>query len=155
MSSDLTDAIDAATASRLRMVLHQLCEDSSEAKNLVTKALLLPSAESNLSALGDTTSRKRKRYEVCKNCNKEYEVERNNHGNCVYHPGEKIVDYESSMWDDHDDKTHGAPEMHEDDPDFQDGFNWSCCEGEIASKGCETTKHEPKVSGSRSKKRGS
>ena len=56
------------------------------------------------------------------------------------------------MWDDMDYDCHGRPEDHEDDPDFQDGFYWSCCDGKIGSRGCVKTKHESEFSGSKYQK---
>ena len=88
-SHTLEEAIETATASRLRTVLHQMCQDSHLVRDLATKALLSPTitptegtSESNLNG-----RRKRKRFEVCEQCNDEYEVERNEMGLCVYHPG--------------------------------------------------------------------
>ena len=48
------------------------------------------------------------------------------------------------MWDDHDEDCHGPPDAHINDPGYEDGFMWSCCEKEIYEEGCIVSKHEPK-----------
>ena len=55
------------------------------------------------------------------------------------------MDYDSSMWDDHDERCHGRYEDFEDDSDFARGFTWSCCEKEGDDEGCKSTKHKAKV----------
>lgn len=96
-SHTLEEAIETATASRLRTVLHQMCQDSHLVRDLTTKALLSATttpaegtSESNMNG-----SRKRKRFEVCGQCGDEYEVERNETGLCVYHPGKYSL---SKQW---------------------------------------------------------
>jgi hypothetical protein len=55
------------------------------------------------------------------------------------------VDYDSSMWDDHDPDCHGRYEDFEDDSDYAAGFTWSCCEKEGDNEGCKSTKHKADV----------
>lgn len=55
------------------------------------------------------------------------------------------MDYDSSMWDDHDPRCHGRYEDFEDDSDFARGFTWSCCEKEGDDEGCKSTKHKADV----------
>lgn len=94
-SDTLEDAIATATASRLRTVLLQLCQESFLCRDLASKALLLGyDANTSIFSGAASKNRKRKAYEVCENCGLEYSVEGNEganalgEGTCVYHPGE-------------------------------------------------------------------
>ncbi|KAK5191250.1 hypothetical protein LTR99_001633 [Exophiala xenobiotica] len=142
-SHTLEEAIETATPSRLRTVLLQVCQDNHLARDLATKALLVstitPVEGTGGSNLKD--SRKRKRFEVCGQCDDEYEVERNELGLCVYHPGQKEVDLDSSVWDDYNWDVAGGMSDYEDDPECQDGFLWNCCDEKLGSVGCQTTRH--------------
>ncbi|KAF2212727.1 hypothetical protein CERZMDRAFT_6298, partial [Cercospora zeae-maydis SCOH1-5] len=91
----------------------------------------------------DMRPSERKAYEMCQNCKEEYSVENNYRGSCVYHNGNKIVNYDSEIWTDHDDACHGPPEAHENDPCYEEGFFWGCCEEPIDSAGCVVSRHEP------------
>lgn len=54
--------------------------------------------------------------------------------------GVKEVDYGSSFWDDYQ---WGGPEPHEmvDEPDYVDGFLWSCCKEGLGEEGCRMSRH--------------
>lgn len=53
----------------------------------------------------------------------------------------KMVDESSDFWADHDESCHGAMDSFEDDPAYEDGFMWECCEKGIGEEGCERTNH--------------
>lgn len=74
MSTELHKAIQSATPDRLESVLCSLCNDSREAATLASQLLLIG-------------SKKRKRYEVCKNCDEEFDIEENGDQACQFHPG--------------------------------------------------------------------
>ncbi len=57
----------------------------------------------------------------------------------------KDVNYESDFWADHDVDCHGPYEAFEDDPDFAEGFIWTCCERLGDDDGCKSTKHKANV----------
>jgi hypothetical protein len=59
---------------------------------------------------------------------------------CVWYWGKKEFDEDSHVWDDDDDACERAAEL-EDDPDYADGYVWTCCEKEGSAKGCKETKH--------------
>jgi hypothetical protein len=59
--------------------------------------------------------------------------------------GDKDVDEKSSTWDDHDEDCHGTYEACIDDPDYQSGFIWDCCDKKGDSSGCKTEKHNPTI----------
>jgi hypothetical protein len=176
---------------------------------------------------GDATATKkrhRKAYEVCGQCNVEYDVEENEmrgktQGLCKYHPGmcsaytvrlekpsimfeiiflvgraggyprgvefpsksphlpsprlpfpclsprfvhvstdmanilslagEKELESDADFWADHDENCHGEMDSLIDDPDFADGFVWTCCEMQGSAPPCRTTKHRPVVKGNK------
>ena len=56
--------------------------------------------------------------------------------------GEKSIDYNSSTWDDHDERCHGTYDSLEDEPDYAEGFMWNCCDMAGDDKGCKKTKHK-------------
>lgn len=57
--------------------------------------------------------------------------------------GVKTVDYASDFWADHDERCHGSMDSFVDDPDYEDGMIWSCCENALDEEGCERGKHVP------------
>lgn len=77
------DAIREATNDRVRIVLLSIVKESPVARDLVSKELLVQQKEDSPSG----NRRKRKRYEICKQCSKEYAVEQNHGKICVHHPG--------------------------------------------------------------------
>lgn len=85
----LSSAIEAATPERLRKTLQEMCNKSPEAFNLACSALLTnpdisaASGGPNVAAAG----KKRKRFEMCFQCEKEYNVEDNHESSCVWHSG--------------------------------------------------------------------
>ena len=132
-----------------------LCNRNAEARAYVESQLLRP--------IGTSTSRKRKAIEVCRNCDEEYDVSVNYKNMCSYHEGmlslavpsqyhsaepnigEKEVDWYSGTWHDHNERTHGDPESADliDDPDYEDGYIWSCCQKRIYKDGCVKARHKP------------
>lgn len=58
--------------------------------------------------------------------------------------GEKEVDDNSDTWADHDPDCHGDPYDSDlmNDPTFEDGYMWSCCEKYGGEEGCKQTKHK-------------
>ncbi|KIX95381.1 uncharacterized protein Z520_08898 [Fonsecaea multimorphosa CBS 102226] len=147
----LNDAILSADPKRLKLTLLQMCAEEAVIRRLVRKVLLVPArsttADDNNKAAAPEpktgVKRLRKAYEMCSQCAEEYEVEENemSRGLCVYHPGVKEVDDDADTWADHDDDCHGPPDAYIDDPSYQDGFVWSCCDGEGDAEGCERTRH--------------
>ena len=51
--------------------------------------------------------------------------------------GYKTLDGMSDFWADHDERCHGRCSSFIDDPDYVDGFMWSCCERAMNERGCE------------------
>lgn len=54
----------------------------------------------------------------------------------------KTVDYHSDFWADHDERCHGDMDSFVDDPAYENGFMWECCEKEIPEKWCAAQRHE-------------
>ncbi|KUJ21422.1 uncharacterized protein LY89DRAFT_730202 [Mollisia scopiformis] len=82
---------------------------------------------------------------LCTNCNKEYNASENTRGVCRKHSGHKEVDpNRDHVWCDWDDYVHGRPESYINNPEYAEGFVWSCC-GEYSNvKRCTTSKHSNK-----------
>lgn len=80
VEASLEDAVKAAPPDTVQRVLLEVCRQSEEARHIATGQLLTALAPS-------AQGRKRKRYEMCKHCGQEYDVERNEKGDCVYHSG--------------------------------------------------------------------
>lgn len=57
--------------------------------------------------------------------------------------GGKEVNDSDGFWDDHD-PHHGEPEDLEDEPGYDEGFQWSCCQEPIGAEGCVRSRHLPK-----------
>ncbi|CZT06738.1 uncharacterized protein RAG0_18075 [Rhynchosporium agropyri] len=53
--------------------------------------------------------------------------------------------FDDDVWADHDDDCHGDPNSFDEDPDFADGFRWSCCETPEDNEGCMNTRHKAAV----------
>ena len=75
ISTELEKAIATATPERLEIVLNTICNRNTEAAVLAPELML-------------TSSKKRKRYEICDNCNQEFDVNENNDKACQFHPGD-------------------------------------------------------------------
>lgn len=83
----LEDAIREATNDRVRIVLLDMVKENPVARELASKALLVQQEEASPS----DNKKKRKRYEICKQCSKEYAVEENHGKICAHHPGKSIL----------------------------------------------------------------
>ncbi|CZT12602.1 uncharacterized protein RCO7_03998 [Rhynchosporium graminicola] len=53
--------------------------------------------------------------------------------------------FDDDVWADHDDDCHGDPNSFDEDPDFADGFRWSCYETPGDNEGCMNTRHKAAV----------
>ncbi|KAF4625133.1 hypothetical protein G7Y89_g13036 [Cudoniella acicularis] len=85
------------------------------------------------------------KYAKCENYKEEIDLTLDDRGDCVWHPGEKEVDYEGDFWADHDEDCHDLIRDLEDDPDFAKGFMWTCCEKNGDDPGCKETRHKNAV----------
>lgn len=86
----LEEAIVSATASRVKQVLLNICNKNAICRYLASEELLV-STEVRVSATenGGSKKRVRKAFEICCQCEEEYDVLENEKtkGLCVYHPG--------------------------------------------------------------------
>ncbi|KAF2873490.1 hypothetical protein BDV95DRAFT_345113 [Massariosphaeria phaeospora] len=85
----------------------------------------------------------RQRHDMCKQCEKEYDVLNNERGCCSWHEGEVELDHESSEWYDWDEGAHGECDTAETREQFPDGFVWTCCGRKSAQEGCRKSVHRP------------
>ncbi|EJT82512.1 hypothetical protein GGTG_02485 [Gaeumannomyces tritici R3-111a-1] len=155
----LDEAIDAISANRLRDFVRELCTTSEAARKHFSDKLLVAQAlpvidlttedADNKPAEGSaSTEQKRKhtrqRYEVCEQCNDEYDVETNGPTSCVWHDGDADPDYDGDFWADHDEQCHGTIDSEWARKEFPEGFIWNCCEKIGAdAEGCHTGAHVP------------
>lgn len=87
------DAIREATNDRVRIVLLNMVKENSIARELASKALLVQQKGSS----STRNNKKRKRYEICRQCSKEYAVDENHGKICVHHPGMSAPGTQSSI----------------------------------------------------------
>jgi hypothetical protein len=76
----LEAAIEQTPARSLRTVIKWLVKEQSSANAFLTDRLLIPIP-------GESGDRKHKRYDTCQSCNRNYIVQFNAKGKCIYHPG--------------------------------------------------------------------
>ncbi|OAG03085.1 uncharacterized protein CC84DRAFT_1219992 [Paraphaeosphaeria sporulosa] len=166
-ASELLGAIQAATPDRLREVLTALCleqratftatyqkllvdesqqldvgdseDDASASEAELPPKRRFPMPEGPAPQLGN----KRKRYEVCKQCDKEYDSLVNTKTSCIYHDGELEVDWEGDIWADHDERCHGTINTEAMRKEYPEGFLWSCCDRFGDKTGCRKGPHRP------------
>lgn len=85
--TSLYDAIYDAPILELRRLLVQLTDNNADAREKVTSRLLRPAAN----------GRKRKAFDHCENCQKDYATSENSVGACVYHEGMSIASVASIL----------------------------------------------------------
>ncbi|CAK1368187.1 hypothetical protein CB0940_11133 [Cercospora beticola] len=153
--TSVLQAIHSSTQDRIYTLLLEIVTTIPAAQALAEERLLLPieandrseaEAEASTQEKQPTTSLKRKAYEICKNCNAEYQVNDNRKGDCVYHDGNKEVNHDADTWADHDENVHGLPEDLMSDSTYEEGFIWDCCDESGSADGCVVSKHVPKES---------
>lgn len=166
-------AVLAADLDRLQYVLLKVLENE-HGRSLVEDELLVTATDSENDikspeepgAAAVAASNKRKRFEYCVQCKKEFEVTKNGPEACVWHEGiiylestkggvlhvfvanasrqkgEMEPDYDSGFWADNDEDCHGPVDSKENREDYPEGFIWDCCEEKgNESTGCETGFH--------------
>ncbi|KAK1570105.1 uncharacterized protein LY79DRAFT_653585 [Colletotrichum navitas] len=84
--------------------------------------------------------------DVCTQCEKEFDPDKNASDACCYHPGDFELDEDLEVWDGVDDYDWPAEHYERDSEanrqDIPEGFRWSCCDRVGDVKGCETGRHE-------------
>ncbi|KLU90141.1 hypothetical protein MAPG_09107 [Magnaporthiopsis poae ATCC 64411] len=156
----LNEAIDEISADRLRQFVRELCATSEPARKHFSDRLLVAEtvpvvdlttedADNTPAKGGASKDQKRKhtrqRYEMCEQCNEEYDVETNGPTSCVWHEGKSVPDYDGDFWADHDEQCHGTIDSEWAREEFPEGFIWTCCEEVGAdAEGCQTGAHVPK-----------
>ncbi|KAF2668323.1 hypothetical protein BT63DRAFT_425645 [Microthyrium microscopicum] len=112
-----------------------------DSKGVPTKEQISGSKRKRAESMAVHDPKRRKRFEICKNCNEEFDHENNSRNSCLRHEDMKVVDTDSSVWADHDEACHGNYEHFIDDPVYADGFMWECCDRPSTSKGCKVSQH--------------
>ncbi|KAG9191106.1 hypothetical protein G6011_09194 [Alternaria panax] len=163
MRQRLDDAIEILTTSRLQTVLREICNESPEAFKLVCDKLLVmehqldrpivslldgPLAETPAFKIPRAGKRGReipgRRYEICEQCEKEYDTLEEKL--CVWHLGDLEMDDDdvNNFWADWDENVFGDPDTDENRKEYPEGFVWTCCKGKGDAKGCKETAHKPR-----------
>ncbi|KAF2111595.1 hypothetical protein BDV96DRAFT_623661 [Lophiotrema nucula] len=160
----LYEAIDTTSVDRLREFVRELCASSETGRKHFSDRLLLsepiadnaPMAEDKENEPtegGASTSQKRKRteeytvqqrYEMCTQCETEYDVSTNSSTSCVWHDGYTEPDYDGDFWADPDEDCHGTIDTDDMREEFPEGFVWNCCDAEGDARGCQTGEHRPR-----------
>ena len=55
--------------------------------------------------------------------------------------GQKAVNHNSELWADYDESARIELQQFVDDPDYESGMMWDCCNNDIESEGCCGMKH--------------
>ncbi|CAN9188491.1 unnamed protein product [Alternaria alternata] len=173
----LLNAIDSATASRLRAVLKSLCVKDKANFAYVQDALLVQPGvlkrawseqdedgddddddeyesedssedvgaedESEYSDSEPNAPASRQRFEICIQCDKEYDVLQNHKRSCEWHDGSQEVDWDGDFWADHDERCHGTIDTEEMRKEYPGGFLWDCCDKPGDASGCKSSRHRP------------
>jgi hypothetical protein len=85
-SDQLQEAIKSATHERLRVTLLAMCSKSKEASKLASEELLVQSSATKKRKSDDEHSNVR--YDMCTQCDKEFDTTTNGPESCQWHDGE-------------------------------------------------------------------
>ncbi|KAF2734513.1 hypothetical protein EJ04DRAFT_436920, partial [Polyplosphaeria fusca] len=85
----------------------------------------------------------RRRYEICEQCDLEYDVTTNTDASCLWHFGKLKIDYGGDFWDAHDEDRDGIIDSEEIRDKYPQGFDWSCCYKNGKTAGRIVGKHRP------------
>ncbi|KAF2646533.1 hypothetical protein P280DRAFT_464739 [Massarina eburnea CBS 473.64] len=144
----LTEAINSASAERLRTTLLSICSQSVVAHSLACNQLLIPnepSGEPEQSApKRQRTENFRVRYATCVQCENEFDTLTNGPESCKWHDGELEIDENAITWDDWDEGSAGERHTDFNEKEFPEGFQWNCCDvqGDQLGKGCMKGPHK-------------
>jgi hypothetical protein len=84
-SDQLQEAIKSATHERLRVTLLAMCSKSEEASKLASEELLVQSSATKKRKSDDEHSNVR--YDMCTQCDKEFDTTANGPESCQWHDG--------------------------------------------------------------------
>ena len=179
------DAIQAASPELLREILLRIAFTERPCREAVEQEFLVQTMQSSFSrlswdgystpspslqAMQRSSPTKRRRYECCARCAKEYDVTKNDGEACLWHPGMSgspytgagadesfhagnlVVNSNSGFWKYHREERDGAIDSAESRMKFPERFLWSCCgmQGDVKGVECQTGHHaEPGYSDKR------
>ncbi|KAI1268503.1 hypothetical protein F5Y18DRAFT_375613 [Xylariaceae sp. FL1019] len=138
------DRLDKIPEAKAKTILIALCSDDSSLHRKATKYLdQMESLERSATANqpGGLKRKASSTIKICVQCQEPFYEEENTKTGCRYHKGELEVDYESGVWDDHDEDCFGPRDTAENRRAFPEGFIWSCCDRLGHRSGCKTGKH--------------
>ncbi|KAL0261191.1 hypothetical protein SLS55_004887 [Diplodia seriata] len=158
----LVDAIHAASPELVREILLRIAFVDRPCREAVEQEFLVQTVQSSFSRLSwdgssppsqeRSSSTKRRRYETCARCAREYDVTKNDGEACRWHPGNLVVNWNTGSWKYHREERDGAIDSAESRVKFPERFLWSCCgmQGDVKGVGCQAGHHaEPGYSDKR------
>ncbi|KAJ3519798.1 hypothetical protein NMY22_g13037 [Coprinellus aureogranulatus] len=131
--TQLRHAIATVSETRLRGLLNSLLETDQAVEIALTRELITVKRENK---------RVVPRWAVCVNCDAEYEVNMaQDEDECVFHPGE--LEVAEDGFADWDEVCHGPMDTPENQKEYPNEFEWTCCDKRGDAKGCVRGMHKP------------
>jgi len=130
----LAKAVSSVSGKRLREIVLDLAAQVPAAKQFLERELLVANGAKRPSTV---------RWETCEKCAEEFDIgEEREDGECVYHPGEMMPDYEEGFVD-WDEACHGPIDTEENRRQYPENFIWTCCDELGIASGCVRDEHAP------------
>ncbi|KDQ14368.1 hypothetical protein BOTBODRAFT_174852 [Botryobasidium botryosum FD-172 SS1] len=135
-------AVDTVPEMRLRQIITSLVDRVPAVAHAVFSKLMV--AVKNESGQEPDQNEYVPRWEVCVNCDKEYDAgEEREEGECLYHTGNLEVSYDRLDDYDWNEDFHGPVDTDENRSEYPELFVWSCCKEDGTDEGCEKSMHVP------------
>ncbi|KIM39375.1 hypothetical protein M413DRAFT_198496 [Hebeloma cylindrosporum] len=142
--AQLQKAIATVSETRLRDLLRVLVQSDIALEATLTRELV---------TLKRGTQDIVPRWESCANCSEEFDINTiRENAECVFHPGEMLVNEESFV--DWDSDCHGPMDTAENRSQYPENFTWTCCDKDGQSSGCVRGEHRPAVARKRKRLEG-
>jgi hypothetical protein len=99
VDASLSEAINDATKERLNIVLHAIIQQNPHAAAIASGLLLaddvisIKTGDTDKTPSNEPPRKKRKRYELCTQCDQEYDVTDNNDKSCNWHDGTRSLTF--------------------------------------------------------------
>ncbi|CAK5269276.1 unnamed protein product [Mycena citricolor] len=140
--AQLRAAIQSTPEHRLRQTLVRLIDSDAAVYSALARELLVVGTRAPEPPA--STVRVLPRWETCENCGESYDVNSAAQDACVFHPGE--MEAVEERFPDWDEQCHGPMDTQENQQEYPENFDWSCCEAAGDANGCVKSRHTPAVS---------
>ncbi|EPS43917.1 hypothetical protein H072_2031 [Dactylellina haptotyla CBS 200.50] len=141
----LLDTIDAAPEHHVKLVLQTLCTDPKVVKLALEKFAKLKALENpkKRKAPCDVTPI----LPTCTQCKETFDESDNTTAACVWHPGNREVDFEAEVWDEvcNSDNEGFDFEDEQNVEEYPEGYRWDCCDEYGDCDGCREGPHKAVV----------